>query len=73
MLMFGVQGELVSRLQQYLTDLGYLPAAAVTGVFDEETEAAVKKLQLRNALVDDGIVGNSTWDLLLMANGRPAA
>ncbi len=38
---------------------------AVTGVFNGETEAAVRKFQLRHGLVPDGIVGPRSWATLL--------
>lgn len=72
MLRLGSEGATVERLQQYLTELGYLDTAD-RGHFGPETEDAVTALQERNSLVPDGIVGNSTWDLLLMSNARPAA
>lgn len=72
MLKLGSQGDPVRRLQQYLAELGYYKDAP-TGTFDAATEEAVRHLQERNCLVDDGIVGNSTWDLLLMSNGVPAS
>lgn len=70
-LRLGSEGALVERLNLYLSELGYLPADAGSN-FGPETEAAVIALQERNSLEPDGIVGNSTWDLLLMSNARPA-
>lgn len=72
MLRLGSEGPLVERLHLYLSELGYLPAASGSH-FGPETEDAVIALQKRNSLDADGIVGNSTWDLLLMSNARPAA
>eukprot|EP01137_Pigoraptor_chileana_P018186 Opistho-2@77279 len=44
------------------------PAGAVsrapTGVFDAETDAAVRAFQLANGVTDDGIVGRITWPLI---------
>ncbi len=47
----------VAELQQRLQELGYLND--VTGTFDENTEAAVKKFQKMNKLPEDGKVGNA--------------
>lgn len=55
----GSKSEHVKRLQEILL----LP---VDGVFGPMTENAVKKFQLHNDLVVDGIVGNKTWQMLLI-------
>ena len=38
------------------------------GIFGELTEEAVKNFQTENGLVPDGIVGQKTWDKLVMVN-----
>ena len=54
----GVTGQDVERLQGDLSRLGYQIGA--NGVFDESTEAAVKKFQQDHNLTVDGIVGPQT-------------
>lgn len=57
-LQHGVTGKDVERLQGDLSRLGYQIGA--NGVFDESTEAAVKKFQQDHNLTVDGIVGPQT-------------
>ncbi len=52
----------VAELQQRLRELGYLND--VTGTFDENTDAAVKKFQKMNKLPEDGKVGNALRESL---------
>jgi len=49
--------EAVGELQAAL----HLP---VNGEFDPETEAAVRRLQVRNGLTPDGVVGPATWNVI---------
>ncbi len=54
-------GAQVTTLQKALIDAGYsLPKNGVSGVFDAETETAVKAYQKDNGLKVDGIVGPET-------------
>jgi hypothetical protein len=53
-----LRGRDVERWQTFLIGFGY-PIQA-TGIYDDATIAATKKYQRGNALVADGIVGNST-------------
>ena len=55
----GSQGDEVKKLQKILM----LP---VDGIFGSQTQNAVKKFQLQNDIKVDGIVGNVTWQLLLI-------
>lgn len=55
-----MSGADVMVLQALLTAHGYT-VNAVNGVFDESTDAAVRKYQSKNALSVDGVVGNNTW------------
>jgi len=52
----GNQGELVKELQELLANWGLFLGNdnPVTGIFDAETEAAVKTFQYRMFLVEDG-------------------
>lgn len=59
-LQIGSTGDAVTKLQQRLAELGYLNAAYVTGVYDTNTQSAVKKYQDDNELTVDGIAGSTT-------------
>ncbi|MEH2258333.1 MAG: peptidoglycan-binding domain-containing protein [Nostoc sp.] len=63
-LRIGLRGSEVVKLQQQLKKLGFLKGDA-DGDFGETTEAAVKAAQKRYALEADGVVGGSTWEVLL--------
>jgi len=60
----GSQGEVVSKLQQMLTDLGYDTKGA-DGIFGANTETALKNFQKANGLSADGIYGPLTKAKLL--------
>jgi peptidoglycan hydrolase-like protein with peptidoglycan-binding domain len=60
----GLRGSEVVKLQQQLKKLGFLKGD-VDGDFGETTEAAVKAAQKRYGLEADGVVGGSTWEVLL--------
>jgi peptidoglycan hydrolase-like protein with peptidoglycan-binding domain len=65
-----LSGE-VRELQAMLCQAGY--EVSVLGVFDEDTEWAVKRFQKESGLADDGVVGPDTWESLEMASAaRPA-
>ncbi|MEH2169090.1 MAG: peptidoglycan-binding domain-containing protein [Nostoc sp.] len=63
-LRIGLHGSEVVKLQQQLKKLGFLKGDA-DGDFGETTEAAVKAAQKRYGLEADGVVGGSTWEVLL--------
>ncbi|WP_442948065.1 peptidoglycan-binding protein [Nostoc sp.] len=63
-LRIGLRGSEVVKLQQQLKKLGLLKGDA-DGDFGETTEAAVKAAQTRYGLEADGVVGGSTWEVLL--------
>ena len=58
----GDKGDDVVVMQDCLEQQGYLDQ--VTGVFDEKTEAAVKKFQKDHGLKSDGVAGQATLILL---------
>ncbi|AVH71475.1 peptidoglycan-binding domain-containing protein [Nostoc sp. 'Lobaria pulmonaria (5183) cyanobiont'] len=63
-LRIGLRGSEVVKLQQQLKKLGFLKGDA-DGDFGETTEDAVKAAQKRYGLEADGVVGGSTWEVLL--------
>ena len=63
-LRIGLRGSEVVKLQQQLKKLGFLKGDA-DGDFGQTTEAAVKAAQTRYGLEADGVVGGSTWEVLL--------
>ncbi|MFC6441416.1 peptidoglycan-binding protein [Bowmanella sp. JS7-9] len=62
-LRFGCRGELVRRLQQTLTQLGFYQAS-LDGDFGAKTLAAVEAYQQHHGLVTDGVVGRRTMGQL---------
>jgi len=60
LLRLGDRGPEVAQLQTRLSALGYY-TGPINGVFDQQTEFAVRQFQSANGLVPDGIVGITTW------------
>lgn len=58
----GATGDEVFTLQNLLNEWGF--ACPPTGVFDENTEKAVRDFQQAQGLTADGIVGKRTWEAL---------
>lgn len=69
-LALGNSGPGIDRLQRQLRELGDY-RGPISGVFDEETRAAVKSLQRRYGLSSDGVAGPHTLTLLTYLVGRP--
>lgn len=63
-LRIGSQGEPVRVLQKLLNAAGFT-VGAVDGWFGRKTESAVKRFQVAEGLVADGVVGRFTWAKLL--------
>jgi peptidoglycan hydrolase-like protein with peptidoglycan-binding domain len=63
-LRIGLHGSEVVKLQEQLKKLGFLKGDA-DGDFGVTTETAVKAAQKRYGLEADGVVGGSTWEVLL--------
>ncbi|MEH1927575.1 peptidoglycan-binding domain-containing protein [Nostoc sp.] len=63
-LRIGLRGSEVVKLQEQLKKLGFLKGDA-DGDFGVTTEEAVKAAQKRYGLEADGVVGGSTWEVLL--------
>jgi peptidoglycan hydrolase-like protein with peptidoglycan-binding domain len=56
----GTSGLIVTKLQQALIDLGYLPANALTGSFDAVTQAALVKFQGDKSITKSGEFDSAT-------------
>ena len=69
---YGDSGELVSRLQQRLLELGFYEAK-VSGGYYKITRNAVRAFQAHNGLISDGIAGRQTQELLFSADALPAS
>lgn len=60
------EGPSVKILQMSLYGLNYrYNGLQITGVFDSLTDEVVRDFQIEHKLVSDGIVGTSTWNVLL--------
>ena len=67
------QGQLVKKLQQKLSELGY-NVGPIDEVFGPRTEAAVMQFQTEKGLDIDGVVGDQTWSALFQESiPRPIA
>ena len=60
----GMSGEQVRQVQSRLSALGYLSSSFVSGVYDTQTEQAVRQFQQANGLSADGVAGSSTQSRL---------
>jgi uncharacterized protein YcbK (DUF882 family) len=60
-------GAEVRRLQELLVKQGFV--LSIDGIFGSKTESAVKALQSKNGITNDGIVGIKTWSILEKNSG----
>lgn len=60
----GSRGVYVCVLQDALTTFGY-NTGGLDGIFGARTREAVIQFQSKNGLIQDGIVGNNTWNTLM--------
>ncbi len=72
----GIRGEDVTTLQGYLNQInqrdGSVPPVPESGVYDAQTEEAVRIFQSQNGLTVSGLVGPLTWNAIVRrATGRP--
>lgn len=61
----GVEHESVAKLQERLMELGFMDNDEPTEYYGSVTQTAVKSFQRQNNLVQDGIVGPSTWEAIM--------
>ena len=59
----GSEGKLVKQVQERLMELGYFGGPA-NGHFRNQTYAAVQAFQKQHSVKADGIIGETTWNLL---------
>jgi len=59
----GLSGTDVMEIQALLKKIGYDPGI-IDGIFGAGTEQAVKRYQMNNGLLADGIIGSTTWQIL---------
>ena len=68
LLSLGDTGDDVRVMQYYLAVIAAyydtIPPVAVSGVFDEDTEGAVRAFQQQFGLAQDGVVGRQTWQAM---------
>lgn len=68
-LVAGDTGEAVMTIQRYLERISQndpaIPSVAVTGVFDDATENAVKTLQRQLGLEENGVIGPVLWSNII--------
>jgi hypothetical protein len=61
----GNTGKSVKNIQTALCLLGYYSCSLIDGVFGSKTDAAVRAFQRRVNIVEDGIVGRNTSNVLI--------
>ena len=66
------RGDLVVTVQERLKELGYY-TGSISGVYNKDTQAAVKAFQKKNGLPGTGACDPATQDLLLDGGGLPAS
>lgn len=65
-----MRGDDVLLLQQRLLKLGYDEVGVADGTFGPKTDQAVRHFQTVNKLTVDGIVGQTTWDVLFSSTAK---
>ena len=68
----GSSGGQVLKLQNKLYEIGYTTVGSPDGIFGENTRNAVISFQHDRGLVEDGIVGNDTWNAIFGTQGTPS-
>ena len=68
----GMTGEQVRQVQSRLAELGYLSASFVSGVYDNNTQQAIRQFQQANGLSADGAAGSATQSKLYASSAVTA-
>ena len=68
----GMSGEQVRQMQQRLSALGYLSPSYISGVYDTNTQQAVRSFQTANGLSVDGVAGSATQSRLYASSAVTA-
>ncbi|MBQ7887596.1 MAG: peptidoglycan-binding protein [Clostridia bacterium] len=68
----GMTGEQVRQVQRRLSELGYLSASFVNGVYDNNTQQAIRRFQQANGLSADGAAGSATQSRLYASGALTA-
>ena len=70
----GSSGPQVKEIQYYLSVLAYfddrIPQPGITGIFDGQTENAVRAFQVQQDITPDGIIGRETWNAIVRQYDR---
>ena len=66
---YGDSNTYVTLIQSALSDI-YSSFKNITGMYDYETQAQIKKLQEENGMYPSGVVNNDTWLLLQSLSGN---
>jgi putative chitinase len=66
LLKIGSKGDEVKKIQQKL-------GLTADGIFGKNTEEAIKKFQISNNIVVDGVVGDLVWNKLIIVNLQPTS
>lgn len=70
LLKMGMQGEDVRKMQEALSERGFLSLANITGYFGTETRSAVAQFQEACGFVSDGMAGDVTIQSLYDPNNK---
>ena len=66
----GDNGAIISTIQSRLMELGYMDSDEPTEHFGPLTQSALKSFQRHNGLGEDGICGQTTFDMLMNAEAK---
>ncbi len=69
-LRLGEEHPVVTQLQERLMELGFMDHDEPTPYFGTQTERAVKIFQRQHGLIQDGIVGSSTYDAIMSPEAK---
>jgi peptidoglycan hydrolase-like protein with peptidoglycan-binding domain len=65
-----MSGDDVLMLQQRLLALGYTELGTADGTFGPMTDQAVRHFQTSNGISSDGIVGQTTWNVIFSITAK---